>query len=411
MNDYSAELFLALLESSKIDTHEHLLSDEKFLKSPDILLTTLEQSYLSWILPGTTGRTFNFTREELLSRIDTVPASSFYRYLIRAFQFMYGFPDDSLTLENWESLSQQIRSDYEKGERTRRWLQEKLNVRKIILDRYWVIGDFEVDRSIFLPTLRLDSFFFGYNREARDHDDQSPYFYSDREGIEIETFSDYLNLIDHILCKGKKEGIGTLKCAVAYDRGLAFEKVPREKAERAFYQKTGEETIEEITSFQDFIFHYFLQKAGELNLPLQIHTGPGKAFQAVPSFLGPIFEEYREVKISLFHGGFPWIGEPGAMAIFYPHLYLDLVWLPLLSPTFARLALREWLEATGGSRIMMGGDSWNVEGAVGSIIYNLETISRVLGEMVEDGYLAKNTALELGKRILWDNPREFFASL
>ena len=60
---------------------------------------------------------------------------------------------------------------------------------------------------------------------------------------------------------------------------------------------------------------------------------------------------------------------------------------------------------------MMGGDSWNVEGAVGSIIYNLETISRVLGEMVEDGYLAKNTALELGKRILWDNPREFFASL
>ncbi|HOQ51290.1 MAG TPA: hypothetical protein PK233_05585, partial [Candidatus Atribacteria bacterium] len=89
MNDYSAELFLALLESSKIDTHEHLLSDEKFLKSPDILLTTLEQSYLSWILPGTTGRTFNFTREELLSRIDTIPASSFYRYLIRAFQFMY----------------------------------------------------------------------------------------------------------------------------------------------------------------------------------------------------------------------------------------------------------------------------------------------------------------------------------
>jgi len=59
---------------------------------------------------------------------------------------------------------------------------------------------------------------------------------------------------------------------------------------------------------------------------------------------------------------------------------------------------------------MMGGDSWNVEGAVGSLLFNLETIAQVLGEMVETGYLSMADAQEIGKMILWDNPREFFAS-
>ncbi len=377
MNKFSQELFSLFLESPKIDTHEHLLPPKQFRENPDILLSILERSYLSWILSGTTGKSSGLTREELLSRLKTIPASSFYRYLIRAFQFMYEFRENSLNRENWEGLSQQIRESYEKDDMIKKWLSGRLNIQKIILDRYWIVGDFQVDREIFSPVLRLDPFFFGYSREARDHDGQSPYFYADREGIQV-------------------------------DRGLSFNQVTRTKAEVAFYRKAGEETPEEIVNFQDFIFHYSFQKAEELGLPVQIHTGPGKAFQTAPSLLGPILEEYRTVKVSLFHGGFPWVGEPGAMALFYPHLYLDLVWLPLLSPAFSRLALREWLETTGGARIMMGGDSWNVEGAVGSILFNLETMARVLGEMVDTGYLSMNEAQEIGKMILWDNPREFF---
>ncbi|HOQ68005.1 MAG TPA: amidohydrolase family protein [Candidatus Atribacteria bacterium] len=410
MTKISQELFSLFLESPKIDTHEHLLPPERFIESPDILFSILERSYLSWILSGTTGKSFNLTREELLSRVKTIPASSFYRYLIEAFQFMYEFQDNSLSQENWEGLSRQIRENYENNDMVKKWLSGRLNIQKIILDRYWIVGDFQVDREIFSPVLRLDPFFFGYNREARDHDGQSPYFYANREGIKVETFDEYLNLIDHIFQQGIKEGISALKLAIAYDRGLSFNQVTREKAEVAFYREAGEETLEEIVNFQDFIFHYSFQKAEELGLPVQIHTGPGKAFQAAPSLLGPILETYRAVKISIFHGGFPWVGEPGAMALFYPNLYLDLVWLPLLSPTFSRLALSEWIETTGGARIMMGGDSWNVEGAVGSILFNLETMARVLGEMVDTGYLSVTDAQEIGKMVLWSNPEEFFAS-
>ena len=114
---------------------------------------------------------------------------------------------------------------YEKDDMIKKWLSGRLNIQKIILDRYWIVGDFQVDREIFSPVLRLDPFFFGYSREARDHDGQSPYFYADREGIQVETFSEYLSLIDHILQKGMREGISALKLAIAYDRGLSFKPV------------------------------------------------------------------------------------------------------------------------------------------------------------------------------------------
>ncbi|MBP8933757.1 MAG: hypothetical protein KBG67_04940, partial [Candidatus Atribacteria bacterium] len=109
------------------------------------------------------------------------------------------------------------------------------------------------------------------------------------------------------------------------------------------------------------------------------------------------------------HGSFPWVGEPGAMSLFYPNLYLDLVWLPVMSPTYALSALSEWIETSGGTRIMMGGDSWNAEGAVGSILYNLKTIAQVLAEKVEKKYLSRSSAEQIGKMILYDNPKEFLS--
>ncbi|MGC8778993.1 MAG: hypothetical protein ACP5Q4_09995 [Candidatus Caldatribacteriaceae bacterium] len=41
-----------LLASPKIDTHEHLLPPETFLREPDILLAILRESYLPWISFG-----------------------------------------------------------------------------------------------------------------------------------------------------------------------------------------------------------------------------------------------------------------------------------------------------------------------------------------------------------------------
>ena len=402
------DLLSQLIHWKKIDTHEHFLPQKNFQDQPDILFAILQESYLPWIVYG--ARDHNsvvVSREDLLNGMKKIPASSFLHYLIDAFQFMYGFEDDEIHEKNWNALSQIIREEYSKKNMLDYWIFHKLNIEKVVHDRYWLLGEFDIDLNHFYPVLRIDPLFCGYSKNQFNHDRMNPLIEAEKQGIYIQTFDEFLSYIDYLFQKGAAQGIGTIKCAVAYDRTLYFQHVNRGQAEKAFYREDGTETPSEIKDFQDYIFHYCLQKASEYHLPVQIHTGPGKAFQTAASHLGNIFEEYHDLKISLFHGSFPWVGEPGAMALFYPNLYLDLVWLPVMSPTYAILALSEWIETTGGARIMMGGDSWNAEGAIGSLLYNLKTIAHVLAEKVEKKYLSLSAAEQIGKMILYDNPKEF----
>lgn len=396
------EIWEALLESPKIDTHEHLLPQETFRESPDVLFAILEKSYLSWICFEARDR--NSLREAM----QKIPASAFLKYLQRAFAFMYDFSGDLRKEEDWQALQEMVHQAYTEKDLVAEWLRGKLRIEKVVLDRYWVVNDYNLERDLFVPVLRIDPYFYGFSASARDHDGQNPYTLGEQKGREIATFEDYISLMDRRFKEGVNRGIVALKCAIAYDRGLDFPYTPPEKARVAFEREDGQESPEEILDFQNFVFHYFLQKAADCDIPVQIHTGPGKSFQGAPYRLGPIFERYPSLKMALLHGGFPWVGEPGAMAHFYPNLYLDMTWLPLLSPTFSDLALAQWLEVTGGSRIMLGGDSWNVEGAVGAFLVSLESIARTLSGMVKRGYLSKSEAHEIGKRILWDNPLEFF---
>jgi len=404
------DLLNQLITWKKIDTHEHFLPQETYQNHPDILFAILRESYLPWIVYGARDHnTVTITREDLLQGMKKIPASAFLRYIIEAFQFMYGFSDEEINEKNWDELSQLIQESYLQKNMLEYWIFEKLNVEKVVHDRYWKFGEFDIDLNHYFPVLRIDPLFCGYSKVKLNHDRMNPHIEVEKQGIYLETFDEFLSFIDLLFKKGTAQGIGTMKCAVAYDRTLRFERVERQQAEKAFYKKDGTELPSEVRDFQDYIFHYCLQKAVEYHLPVQIHTGPGKAFQTAASLLGNIFEEYHDLKISLFHGSFPWVGEPGAMSLFYPNLYLDLVWLPVMSPTYALLALSEWIETSGGTRIMMGGDSWNAEGAVGSILYNLKTIAQVLAEKVEKKYLSRSSAEQIGKMILYDNPKEFLS--
>ncbi|WP_369018930.1 amidohydrolase family protein [Thermatribacter velox] len=409
--DIEHQIWEALIEFPKVDAHEHLLPQQTFRQNPDVLLSILQESYLPWICFGVRDlKKFNWNKSLLVETMRKIPASAFLKYLQHAFEFIYDFSGDLCREEDWQALREIVRQAYDRKDLVAEWLEERFHIKRVILDRYWVVNDYNLERKLFVPVLRIDPYFYGFSALARDHDDQSPYTEKEQKGKEIVTFEDYLKLIDKRMEEGIKQGVVALKCAIAYDRGLDFPCVSLERARVAFEREDGQESPEEILDFQNFVFHYFLQKAVDYDLPVQIHTGPGKYFRGAPFRLAPLFERYSSLKVSLLHGGFPWVGEPGAMAYFYPNLYLDLTWLPILSPTFSDLALTQWLEVTGGTRIMVGGDSWNVEGVVGAFLFSLASIARVLGRMVTRRYISKNQAYEIGKRILWDNPLEFFGA-
>ena len=123
------------------------------------------------------------------------------------------------------------------------------------------------------------------------------------------------------------------------------------------------------------------------DLPFQIHTGHGQLQGSNPLLLLDLIEANPKTKFILFHGGYPWVGETGAILLRHSrHVWIDSVWLPTLSYTMAKRAYQEWLEMVPSDRIMWGADTVQAEG-----IYAATEFTR---QCLADSYLASGLSKE-----------------
>ena len=125
-----------------------------------------------------------------------------------------------------------------------------------------------------------------------------------------------------------------------------------------------------------------------------------------------LIEANPRTKFILFHGGYPWVGETGAIVLRHgSHVWVDSVWLPTISPTMARRALHEWLEVMPSDRLMWGADCNHAEGIYGATVTTRRVLAEVLAEKVERGELLEEHALRIGRQILRDNALKLFPQL
>lgn len=97
---------------------------------------------------------------------------------------------------------------------------------------------------------------------------------------------------------------------------------------------------------------YLAELSAKLDLPFQIHTGHAQIQGSNPMNLLNLIEGNSQTKFVLLHGGYPWVGETGAITQRYPNVWIDAVWLPTISYTMARRAFLEWFEVMPGNRLM-----------------------------------------------------------
>jgi predicted TIM-barrel fold metal-dependent hydrolase len=203
-----------------------------------------------------------------------------------------------------------------------------------------------------------------------------------------------------------------LKTTIAYNRTLRFEKVPRDRAAKVFGRPRSELTEEEIRDFQDFIMWRLVELSAKHDLPFQIHTGHGRLQGSSPMLLLDLIQANPKTKFILFHGGFPWTAETGAIVVRHgQHVWIDSCWLPTLSYSMAKRAYREWLEMMPASRIMWGGDCNHAEGIYGATELTRRCLAEVLAEKVERGELTEEHAQSIGRKILRENALELFPRL
>ncbi len=371
-------------DQSIVNTHSHYQLPE----APRTLDFLMENSYVGWL--NVPLRRDDAGRAEFLAR---VRHNTYFVWLERALQALYGF-SEPLTAGNWAEWSVAIerRSLPDEGV-----FREICRYRAIVLDAYWNPGA-DHGSPLFTPTFRINSFLSGHSADAQDHNGNNAL---KLYGEIPSGFDEYLLFIRRIVAEKKAAGCVALKCASAYDRPLDFQPVSKERAARAYQSKDA--STGAVRDFQDYVFYELCRIAAELNLPFQCHTGLGRIDRTNALMLREAIARNPETRFVLFHGGYPWTQDIAALAHYFPNVYTDICWLPILSTSAAERFLSEMLDVTTADKLMWGCDTWTPQESYGALLAMREVLSRVLADRVDRGLADRDGAEVLIERILYRN--------
>ena len=392
MNNIIMELKDHMRDHPIINTHCHHLQDHDF-EGLD-LNAILRQSYVNWYqvpLEDTYASRANYLEKNRFN--------SYFVWLEKSLQELYEFYEP-LTADNWDEISKRIEKAHGDKEYHMDILREKCKYEKIILDTYWQPGSNNGRPDIFTPTFRVDPFFYGYDPDARDHDGNRPFqLYGDIP----QDLDEYISFIKNIVALKKEQGCIALKCAIAYNRGLDFEKVSRDKAYKALNKKDVQKTAEDIKVYQDYIFWKICEIAAEFKLPIQCHTGMGQLTKTNAMAMKEVIEKNPETKFVIFHCSYPWMDDVNGLLRTYHNVYPDLCWLPLLSTSAAIRMLHELIEGGTCDKVCWGCDTWTSEESYGALLAFRFVLVKVLKEKIRDGYITLNDAKDIIDNIMYNN--------
>jgi hypothetical protein len=235
-------------------------------------------------------------------------------------------------------------------------------------------------------------------------------------GIDILCLEDYLKVIDFYFERDAKCA-SAFKVGRAYDRILVWDDVPKSAVERTFNRLLAfndRPDRADIKALEDFIMHYLCRKCGEYGIRMKFHTGlqEGNANVITNSRAGlmaNLFMKYPKTRFDIYHISYPYQEELVVLAKNFPNVTVDFCWMWIMNFAAARRALSDLLDAIPHSKIHgFGGDYIFVEGSYGHAVIARREIARVLCEKVEEGRFTEEYAVEVGRRLLRDNPIENF---
>ena len=406
---------------SAINTHDHLRPFEdignrnRTDRGEGMTLRSIwAGSYFPWIHslePWPKNGSFDTWWSKAQHNFTNARATSFYRYLLPAFQDLYGIDFDTITTQQARDLNDRIFENY----KTDKWLHEviteRANIELMVVDAYWARLDFSTHYPFTVALCNVTSLVRGFHPSEFNNPLDDPYKFAENHNIEVKTLDDYLAVLDRILALARKSKAVCLKSTLAYNRTLRFDNVSKKRVASVFGRPRKELTKREIKDFEDFIMWRLVELSAKHNLPFQIHTGQARIQGSNPMLLVDMVETNPKTKFVLFHGGFPCVGETGVIAMRFRNVWIDSVWLPTLSYTMARRAFQEWLEVVPSNRIMWGSDTGTAEGIYGATEFTRQCLAEALTEKVIRKELKEQDALRIGRQIMRENALELFPQL
>jgi uncharacterized protein len=229
---------------------------------------------------------------------------------------------------------------------------------------------------------------------------------------------DYLLFVRHLLEDNRRQGGVAIKFEIGYFRSLHFDDPPQAVAEAVYakYRGGGIPTDAEYKEFQDYVFRYLIREAGQMHLPVQIHTAVGTGdFYSVTGSTALNLENvlrdprYNATTFVLLHGGYPF-QEQAIWLTARKNVYLDSSLMELyLYPADFKTVLRHWL-LLFPDKVVFGSDAFPFSDAVGAeesywmaVRTARTSLATALAEMVVNHEVTEERALVFAREYLHDN--------
>jgi hypothetical protein len=333
--------------------------------------------------------------------LDQCRHNNFFVWIENSLRRIYDF-GEKLTPENWDVLSNLIRTKHGEPEACISILREYAGYRRAIQDAYWEYGSDNGHPEMLTPTMRTDMFVSVYHPECVDHDGNSPF--KSFPDLPTSSFGDYLGYLEALFTRWRGRGAVALKSVMAYERSIQFDEGDFSATSKVFLRHPSDVSLGDRKAYGDFMFNWFCELASKLEVPFQVHTGLALLGKSDPMLLESTITRHPGTSFVLFHAGYPWYDSVAGLARTYSNVCVDMVWVPHISITGAVHALHEILEVIPSSdRIGWGGDARTAEEAYGALLAWRHVVARVLSDKVDDGYLDMAEAETLAHKLMYRN--------
>lgn len=408
-----------VLETPMVDTHEHLPDESDALRAQDrgagwtvLFSHYLDSDLISAGMPRADLDRFLSSGPEppekwgLLARYWPAVKNTGYGQAVRvAIQELYGIDEVS------ESTVERIQEEFQKLRHPgfyRRVLRDHAKIESCQVNSLSEPFRRAEDPTYLMQDISIVGMFAGPGLKQ----------FATPSGIEPKSLSDWHRVIDWWF-----ENYGRYAVAVksqnAYSRDIDYARVPAERAEPVFDKTLRRDPVnsEERKLLEDHLFWYSVGKATAYNLPVKLHTGYYAGQNSMPlsrvkqnaASACDLCRLSPETRFVFMHICYPYYEEILAVAKHYTNAHIDMCWSWIIDPVAATDYVKKHIVTAPTNKLLpFGGDYIPVEPVVGHASIARRGVARALSQLVDEGWLTLNDAMDLVDPILRGNASRIF---
>ncbi len=357
---------------------------------------------------------------------------------IAAWKALYNYPYNDRSPEHLrELLAAKQKVIAEQGDNFPNWVLDQLGIETELANRVALGRGLQPPRFRWVPF--DDALMYPLKTSSLANETPDRKFFFQRETMLLRrymkdidqeimpaTLQEYVSkVITPVLELQKKNGAVAVKFEAAYLRSLDFGAAePLEPLQLTYlhYVKGGVPPTPEYIRLQNFLFRYIAREAGRLGLAVHLHTGGGcgsyfMLMGSNPALLESVLNDasLRKTNFVLIHAGAGAFTKYVNYLLMKPNVYADFseqTWL--LSTRKLSENVRDLLEWYP-EKVMFGTDlypntpeiNWEEIGWQ-TAQSGREALAIALTEMMQDGEISRERALELAHMVLHDNAAKLY---